>query len=425
MMNLHTARGGSLENWRDILRIFVVLILATGAIAGLVYANAVFLSSIHAPDEFLVLWEGTHTFVKEGNNPYIKKVSNTVDRELRQVIVDPDIRMRYTSFQYPLFSTLFVIPFALVDYPTAHLAWMTILELCLIATALISLRLLNWSSTLITNIAMVLFSLLWYYGARDVIVGQLSAVVALLMILALWFIQQGQDIVAGVLLAFSMVKPQLAIPLIIFVSLWALSTKRRDLLLSTSASLGVLILAFMVLMPTWPLEMLSQWLSSPYLVNPGSALGLLASKLPGIRSQLNVFLHALAIAYLFIEWFLAWGRQDRRFLFAALVTLTITQLIILPANTTNMTVLVPVFYAIFQVWRERWKWGGRFLMWLVLLLMLVGLWAIFITTSTGIVEPTVLYLITPLLGLLGLWWIRYWFTQPPRVYVEDLLQKVG
>jgi hypothetical protein len=26
--------------------------------------------------------------------------------------------------------------------------------------------------------------------------------------------------------------------------------------------------------------------------------------------------------------------------------------------------------------------------------------------------------------LIGLWWIRYWFTQPPRVYVEDLVQRV-
>jgi hypothetical protein len=413
-----------LEHWRDILRIFVVLILVVGAIAGLVYANVHFLSSVHAPDEFLALWEGTHTFVKEGNNPYLKKVSNTVDRELRQEIVDPEIRARYTSFQYPLFSTLFVIPFALLDYPAAQLAWMTFLELCLIATALMSLRLLNWSGSLFTKIVLVLFSLLWYYGARDVIVGQISAVVALLLILAIWFIQQDQDIVAGVLLAFSMIKPQLAVPLIIFASIWALSTNRRDLLLSTSASLGVLILAFMVLMPNWPVEMLSQWLTSPYLVNPGSALGLLASKLPGIQSQLNVFLHALAVAYLVIEWFLAWRRQDRRFLFAALVTLTITQLIILPANTTNMTVMIPVLFAIFQVWKDRWKWGGRFLMWLVLLLIMVGLWTIFITTSTGIVEPTILYLITPLAALLGLWWIRYWFIQPPRVYVEDLVQKV-
>jgi hypothetical protein len=413
-----------LENWRDVLRIFVVLGLVVSAIAGLIYANDLFLSSVHAPDEFLALWEGTHTFVKEGNNPYTKKISNTVDRELRQEIVDPEIRARYTSFQYPLYSTLFIIPFALMDYQTAHLAWMTLLELCLIATALLSLRLLNWSGSILTNIILVLFALLWYYGARAVIVGQFSAVVGLLLVLALWFIQQGQDIVAGVLFALSMVKPQLAAPLVIFASLWALSTNRRDLLLSTSASLGVLILAFMVLMPNWPLEMLSQWLASPYLVDPGSALGLLASKLPGIRTQLNVFLHALAIAYLLIEWSLARGRQDRRFLFAALVTLTITQLIILPANTANMTVMAPVFYAIFQVWKERWKWGGRFLMWLALLVILFGLWAIFITTSTGIVEPTILYLITPLFALLGLWWIRYWFIQPPRVYVEDLVQKV-
>ena len=413
-----------MENWRDILRIFIVLILVVGAIAGLVYANTNFLSSVHAPDEFMVLWEGTHAFAKEGNNPYLRKVSNTVDRELRQDIADPDIRQRYTSFQYPLYSTLFVIPFALMDYETARIAWMTLLELCLVATALMSLRLLNWSSSLFTSIALVLFSILWYYGARAVIVGQISALVALLMILALWFIQQGQDVVAGVLLAFSMIKPQMALPLIIFLALWSISTNRRDLLLSTSASLGVLILAFIVLMPNWPMEMLAQWVTSPYLVNPGSALGLLASKLPGIQPQLNIFLHALALIYLFIEWFLAWGKEDRRFLYAALVTLTVAQFLILPTNTTNMTVLVPVLFAIFQVWRERWKWGGRFLMWLSLVLILLGLWAIFINTSTGIVEPTILYLITPFLSLLGLWWIRYWFTQPPRVYVEDLVLRV-
>jgi hypothetical protein len=413
-----------LENWREILRIFVVLILVVGAIAGLVYANARLLSSVHAPDEFLVLWQGTHSFVKEGASPYVKKVSNIVDRELRQEIVDPEIRARYTRFQYPLFSTLFVIPFALTDYQSARLAWMTLLELCLIATAFVSLRLLDWGGSLLTNIVLVVFSLFWYYGARAILVGQLSALVGLLLILAIWFVQQGQDIVAGVLLAFSLIKPQLSFPLILFVSLWAVSTDRRDLLYSILATLGVLVLAFMVLMPRWPLDMLSQWLNSPSLINPGSALGLLASKLPGIQPQLNIFLHALAIAYLLFEWYLAWGKQDRRFLFAALVTLTVAQLIILPANTTNMTVLIVALYAIFQVWKERWKWGGRFLMWLVLLLALVGLWAIFITTSTGIVEPTVLYLITPMFTLLGLWWIRYWFIQPPRVYVEELVQKV-
>lgn len=413
-----------MENWRDTVRIFIVLILVVGAIAGLVYANTNFLSSMHAPDEFLVLWEGTHAFVKEGNSPYLRKVSNTVDRELRQDIADPDIRLRYTSFEYPLYSTLFVIPFALMDYQTARIAWITLLELCLVATALMSMRLLNWSGSLITSIALVLFSVLWYYGARAVIVGQVSALVALFMILALWFIQQGQDVVAGVLLAFSLIKPQMALPLIVFLVIWSFSTHRRDLLLSTSASLGVLILAFMVLMPNWPMQMLAQWVNSPYLVNPGSALGLFASKLPGIQPQLNIFLHALALIYLFIEWFLALGKEDRSFLYAALVTLTVAQFFILPTNTTNMTVLVPVLFAIFQVWRERWKWGGRFLMWLSLLLILFGLWAIFINTSTGIVEPTILYLITPFLSLLGLWWIRYWFTQPPRVYVEDLIQRV-
>jgi len=53
--------------------------------------------------------------------------------------------------------------------------------------------------------------------------------------------------------------------------------------------------------------------------------------------------------------------------------------------------------------------------WLTLLILLVGLWVLFLVTVEGNVESAIMYLPLPIMTLLGLWQSRWWATRTSRL----------
>jgi hypothetical protein len=76
------------------------------------------------------------------------------------------------------------------------------------------------------------------------------------------------------------------------------------------------------------------------------------------------------------------------------------------------------------MWEVRWTGGGRWAVIISLLLLGIGLWALFLGTVEGNQEQAAMYLPLPFFCLVVLWWVRWWFIRPPRTMLEELATKV-
>ncbi len=406
--------------------VLVVLILA--AVIGLTIFNYRFSVQNPGGNDFLARWMGARMWLKEGISPYDEQVSLSTQEMIYGHPADPAQGEDLNHFVYPLYSMIFFAPFGLMEFNPARALWMTVLEISLVFLVFVSIQATGWRTSPLKTTLLVLFSLLWYHGIRTLILGQFAGINALLITLVLLLIQKKQDVPAGILLALSTSKPQMAVLLVPFVLLWAFSTGRRGIISGTLITLAVLMIASFALVPNWFLAMIqqiSEYPSYTTYTHIDSPLSFIADLMPGIRATLNGVLHLLAGLYLLVEWVLAWGKDQRHFLWTAAMTMVVTNLIAYRTATTNYMMLLPVLFLIFRVWEYRWKSLGSGAVWITLLTFILGLWALFITTVQGNQEAPIMYLPLPFFCLIGLWWVRWWAMRPDRLMFDDLAARLG
>jgi hypothetical protein len=384
------------------------ILLLVGSLAALTWANYRFVVENPGGNDFLARWNGARYWVTQGISPYDQRVSLSTQRYFYGRPAQPEKGEDMAHFVYPFYSMLFFAPFGMMDYTLARTVWMTVLECSLFGLAFLSFRLVKWSPPIVERALVVLFVLFWYHSVRALVVGQFAVLNALLITAALLFILRGKDIGAGILLALSTTKPQMVFLLVPFVLLWACSRRRWRIWGAFFATLAVLLAGSLTILPDWPLQMLRQVVQYPSYTEIGSPLSIIAGGVPQAEPVLNTMLHAALFIYLIVEWALAWKKTRRWFLWTALLTLVVTNLIALRTATTNYVVLVPVLFLMFQVMEERWKLPGRLGVYLMLVLLGVGLWILFLNTVEGNVEHPWMYLPLPLVSLFGLWWVRWW-----------------
>jgi hypothetical protein len=406
--------------WLSVL--FIPLII--GILAGLTWFN--FRFSIQQPggNDFLARWTGAHYWVMKDISPYDPQVSQAAQKMIYGRLADPKAGEDVASFVYPLFSMIFFAPFGALDYTLARALWMTLLEVCLVLTAIVSIRLANWKLRPVGFALVILFSLLWYNGVRTLILGQFSGVNALLIVAGIFLIYKNHDFEGGVLLVLSLSKPQMSFLIVPFVFLWALSTHRTRLVFSMLGTFFILMIASLAIMPDWLLQWLRQLMAYPsYTARIESTVSVIGNSLPGISRPLKTFLYAFFGLYLLFEWVRSWGKDENWFLWTAMITLVVTNFVAPRTATPHYVALLPALFMVFSVWQDRWGAAGMVFIWGSLALLLFGQWALFLGTLQGNEESAIMYPIIPTLSFFGLWWVRWWVVRPPRLYFDQLRER--
>jgi hypothetical protein len=399
-----------------VLTLFLICLV----IAGLTYANLRFSNLYPGGNDFLARWNGARYWLVEGISPYDERVSLDTQQKIYGHAADPSKGEDKNHFVYPLPSMLFFGPFGLMDYQLARALWMTLVELSVFGLAVVAIRLADWSVPAWKVGILILFSLLWYHSLRSIVLGQFASINALLIALAILLIKTKQDFIAGLILSLSIAKPQMSFLILPYVLFWALSVKRWELWWGIISGLVIQFGTTLALLPDWPVQMLRQVLDYPSYTNTGSALSIIANAMPGVSRQVNLFLNVIFLGYLLIEWLISWRKDVRHFVWTALMTLIVTNLVVLRTATTNYLMLLPVLFFIFARWEERWHVAGQLFVWLTLIVFGVGEWILFLLTVQGNYEQPIMYLPLPFFCLVGLWWVRWWSVRPHRLMIDDL-----
>ena len=373
-------------------------------------------------NDFIPRWLGTRLFLIEGQSPYSEQTTQQIQEFIfgRPARVNED----QSLFVYPFYSILLFGPFGVIkDFATARAIWMTFLELSLLLTVVISLNLIRWRLSPLMLGWIFLFSTLWYHSVRPIINGNPAVVVALLIVLAFITMRVEQDALAGFFLAFATVKPQMVVLLIPLVLLWALSHRRWTLINATLASLVILVIVGYFFDPSWIMENLRQVVAYPDYTLPGSPGGIFAAWLPGVGNQMGWALTVFMAGMLVWEWRAAWKQDFQWFLWTACLTLVATNLIGVRTATANYIALLPAVLLVFKIWDERWGQLGRWLVIASSIVLLAGLWWLFLATLQPGDQPVqnpIMFFPLPVFLLIGLYWVRHWALHSPTPLLDQL-----
>jgi hypothetical protein len=394
--------------------VFVLLLFSIVLGAG-AWANYRFSQQNPGGNDFLAHWVGTRALLVDGISPYSDEVALRIQTiAYGRPALPGENEMRVA---YPLYSISIFLPYAFIsDYNLARAFWMTTLEVALIGLAILSLRLTRWKPRTWLLAIILLFSLTWYHSVRALINGNAVVLVAVFIAGALAAIQAGRDELAGILLALSTIKPQVVILVVIFVLFWAISVKRRTIVVWTALSLAVLSIGAAIFVPDWPLQNLWEVLRYSGYNPPGTPGSALATWLPAAGNKLGWLLTILLGILLFVEWSAARGEDFRWFLWTVSLTLVASQWIGIQTDPGNFIVLFIPLVLVFAMWVKHSGTIGRVLVILSVMVLFVGLWALFLFTldaSAGQPQQSpIMFFPLPLFLLIGLYWIRWWAIQP-------------
>jgi hypothetical protein len=392
------------------------------AVIGLVFINYQFAKNNPGGNDFLAHYVGTRELIFSGVSPYSDQVAEKIQTAVfGRLAQEGEIEHRVV---YPLYSTLFFAPFALIkEYLIARVAWMTFLELSLIATAYITLRLLSWQPPLGVLAFYYLFSVLWYHGFRGVINGNAVVLVGFFLAGTLLALKQGNDKAAGLLMAFSTIKPNLALLFVIFTLIWCIYQKRTQVILWFFGVLIILAVGGMLIIPDWIYQNLWELLKYPDY-NPAGTLGeVIGLWFPDLQTPITWTIGIGLGSLLIYEWWQGRKAEFEGYLWTVCLTLVISQWIGIRTDPGNFVILFTPFVMVLAFWDKRWGKSGTVIVTLVLGVVLLGLWILFATTVNFDYQPmqnSVMFFPLPALVILGLYWIKWWVIGPKKLLWDDL-----
>ena len=384
------------------------------------YATYFFFTSRYpGGNDFYARWQPLHAWLLTGQDPY----SDAATRDTQIVMYGQPQGPSDSNFYYPLYSALFFgLPALISSYAWASAVWLSILEASLLALAILSIAWSRWRPPPAILALTLVFAVLWYHAARTLILGQFAAIEALLLVGALLAARSGHNAWAGLLLALSTSKPQMAVQLIPGLLLWAVSLRRWSLIGWFAAAMAVLIGGSSIFLPAWLPEWLRQisgYTDSSSSGIPSPVAILSGTLLLGAGHWPEYALDALLVVYLLWSWYKARLDVGRHLDWAVALTLVVTNLVALRTATTNYVMMMPALFLLFAVAQQSWGRRGQALIVLAEASLFFGLWALFIVTVNGIAEQPVMYLPVPLLLLAGLILARpAWIGNPVRAQAQ-------
>ncbi|MGB7342383.1 MAG: glycosyltransferase family 87 protein, partial [Phototrophicaceae bacterium] len=355
-------------------------------------------------NDFLSRWEGARSFWVDGLNPYGEEASLNIQTMMwgRPSLPDED----QVLFAYPMYTAILIAPLVWVNYAWASAIMMVIMEAMMLIALFMLFDLFDWRPKVGTLALLALIALFHYAPSRGLILGQLGLVSYFMYVVTFWGLKREQDWVAGVALSIATIKPQLGFLIVPFLLLWGLRVKRWHFVGSFTISLGILVGASFLLVPTWLFDMWQQVTAYTGYAPPIPS-DVLFGEVLGISTDFKYILFAALWLMMLIGWYqvLVQNRQERA-MWVAMITLAVS-------NIASPVIAIPHF-AVFMIplifYLKHLSRRPKNRKWALVLLLVVMIepWIRFFLTLDyeTTLESWVMAYPEPIVVLLSLWFTR-------------------
>lgn len=252
-------------------------------------------------------WVGAREILLNRRNPYSPEVSHEIQMAYYGHVVTAEQSARRVvdeqRFVYPIYVVFLMAPTIFTDFDKVQFWAPFVLGAFAGLSVLFSVGVLDWHLPWTTAAALILFALSSPQIIQAMRHQQLALVVACLLTAGVWLLHKGHLATAGMLLAFSTIKPQMVLlPLIWFV-LWASGawSSRWRLGLGFGATITLLIGAGELLLRGWLGDFVAGMAAyRKYFPTTSLPRVLLGDRL------------GITVSFLIVTWLLMLGWKNRR-----------------------------------------------------------------------------------------------------------------
>jgi len=378
--------------------------------------NLNFVRQVPAGIDFLTSWKPTQNFIMLGLSPY----DPGNDLELQRLVYGRLARAGEPAFRFtfPLYFVLLFFPLGILrDFFIARAVWMILLQVALASLVFVALALSRWRPSWLALPVVLLFAAFWAPSAVSIVDGNFILFQSLLLFGAVRAIESETDELAGALAAFGLFYlPVTGLPLLLLL-VWAIASGRSRILAGFLMTLTLLVAISFLVFPGWLAQFLINSLNEWRAPLLPSTFRSLENWFPGIGISLAQGLRAIAIVILFFEWQAARGKGPHWLFWSMSLTAVLTPWFgmgFVPAWTAFS---LPAVILVFSVMGQRWGLLGRLAAFLVGLGLLAGLWA---AQLAGL--DSIFLFAYPFAMTILLYWVRWWATRPPRLWMDMIPQ---
>ncbi|MEM6285168.1 MAG: glycosyltransferase family 87 protein [Chloroflexota bacterium] len=403
----------------NVQRFVVIVVLLAVLAANVVITHNQFTAPNPGMNDFLSRWEGARSFWVDGVSPYSDEASLNIQQMIYGRAAEPGEDLGL--FAYPMYTVFYVLPVVTLPYAWASAVWMVLLEVCLIAGLFLLLGTLRWQPGPLLLALLLAFSVLNYFAFRGLILGQPGHVVYLMTALTLWSLSRGRDVLAGVALALSTIKPQMGFLLVPFLLLWGLRAGRWRFVSGFVGMFAALMLTSFALQPDWFFDWIGQVQQYPDYTRDGSPVWILFEFFLGWSPWVGYAVRAVLVGWMLWAWYgVLVQRHDERLLWTIAVTLVVTHTAGPRTATPHFVVFMLVLLVVVQSLARRRKniWNVG-----ILLALLVIPWVHFLRTivdsnleNLSVFLPPIALVLLTLIVTRRTWWsLPLMLSQPEKV----------
>jgi hypothetical protein len=225
----------------------------------------------------------------------------------------------------------------------------------IVATVLLWARALRWQLSASGKVIFVLLAIGSFPAAQGIKLQQLTVLVSAVLAAAVAALAAGWLSLAGLLLAISTIKPQLVVPLLIFLLLWVLGDwpRRWPLLASFGVAMACLLGASQWVLPGWLGKFMRALAAYRQYTEGTSILTALLTPLGGV-----ILTAGLLLALTMLGWKLRRapaGSPPFNLLFSLVLAVTV---VIIPTWAPyNQLLLLPALILLVRDWRRLVRFG--------------------------------------------------------------------
>ena len=269
-------------------------------------------------------------------------------------------------------------------------------------------------------VSFIFFAVFNFYSFQAISEASPVLLLGFLYAEILFTLRMDMDELTGALMAVSLYYWEVGAPFLIFIFLRVLYEKRKRVFSVFFMSSLILLFISFLGYPNWILPFLratANNLKADFGFNTRSVFMHLLPSYGGVIAWILIIALVLMLGY---EWSMARRGEPRRFYWAACLSLAVAPLLGFRTEMEHLSVLIIPLALVFSIIYERWRKFGAGINYLLLLIMFAIPWAVFIFTPNrfSTTAQEIIFLFLPLFTVIGLYWIRWWAINPPRIWTD-------
>jgi hypothetical protein len=308
--------------------------------------------------DFYPVWLTSHDCIPTACDPYSSEMTRKIQQGLFGRTLDSGIPSDppadYRTFVYPAFTDLIFWPAAQFPFAAVRVAIALLLAGATIASVFLWIRALSLRPAPSSLASIALLLLCSYPVLEGLYADQLGLLVGFLLAVSLLALQRGWHLLAGIVMSFATIKPQMSMLAVIFLLLWSSHNwrVRGRFCIGLFSAMSVLVGAAILVWPHWIHSWVRVLLAYPHYAKPPLA-GEILYLGPNLRGTAS--LGAIGVLLTMV---LSWRKRSTEtssieFWLTLSSLLCLTAITFLPSQGfQDHVILLPGIFLVWYRWRE-------------------------------------------------------------------------